>query len=181
VDMELCFSRDGLKWDRPVRGGFIKRGKGPDAPDSMGIYAPNTWLERQDGWLCLYTGTSQPHNAHLKESDTHVRICGARFPKERFVGLAASGTAGGFLTDPFFLSRKNITVDANIRGWLRADLCDAFGRKLPGFHLMDSIPVQGDSQNHILRWNKEDVNRHRYECLRVRFEFEEGEVYSVSF
>lgn len=105
----------------------------------------------------------------------------ATFYKNRFVGLSAGRTPGGFITSPLFPSRDEIYVDASIRGWLKAELCDAFGRKLPGFHLNDSIPIRGDNEKHILRWKGASISDHRFECLRLRFEFMDGEVYGVNF
>ena len=84
------------------------------------------------------------------------------------------------MTEPFFPAGE-IRIDADIRGWLRAELCDAFGRKLPGFHLMDSIPVKGDSESHVLRWKNSSVADHLFECLRLRLEYSEGIVYGIGF
>jgi hypothetical protein len=103
------------------------------------------------------------------------------FQKNRFVGMAADRVPGGFMTEPFFPSQAEVHLDANIRGWLRAELCDAFGRKIPGFHLMDSVPIQGDSEAHTLKWKSASVAEHRHECMRLRFEFAEGEIYNLAF
>jgi len=175
MDTDLCFSRDGRRWQRPVRGGWIPRTE--HAMDSAGIYASNSWIDRGENWLTLYTGTPRAHNAGVCETE----VMGAVFAKTRFVGVAAGRTPGGFLTEPFFPSKPEITLDASIRGWLRAELCDAFGRKLPGYHLMDSVVMHGDSKSHVLRWNAAGTADRRFECVRVRFEFAEGEVWSLGF
>ncbi|MDH7480823.1 MAG: hypothetical protein QHH26_02455 [Armatimonadota bacterium] len=178
MDTDLCFSRDGSYWERPVRGGWIPRSEeGSGAMDTKGIYAANSWVDLGNQWLVLYFGTPDPHNAKVHR----VKTMGSCFAKNRFVGLSAGRTLGGFITDPLFPSREEICVDANIRGWLKAELCDAFGRKLPGFHLNDSIPVQGDCEEHILRWKNASIADHRYECVRLRFEFVDGEIYGVNF
>ncbi len=177
-DLMLCFSRDGRAWQRPVRGGLIPRR--PGEVDSMGVYAPNVWLDLGDRWLILYTGTPDAHNAP-RESRQGVTPLGATLRKNRFVGLATGVTPGGFLTEPFIPAAPQITVDADIRGWLRAELCDAFGRKLPGHHLMDAVLLQGDSEAHVLRWRDQSADAHRYEAVRLRFEFAEGIIYGVGF
>ena len=178
MDTDLCFSRDGRKWQRPVRGGWIRRSpEGSGAMDTKGIYAVNPWVDRGGKWLTLYSATPQPHNSRVYESGMMAAV----FPKNRFVGLSAGRTPGGFVTEPFFPSKEEVYLDADIRGWLRAELCDAFGRKLPGFHLMDSIPIQGDSESHVLRWRDAGIADHRFECVRVRLEFAEGEVYHLAF
>jgi hypothetical protein len=177
-DLMLCFSRDGRHWQRPVRGGLIPRR--PGEVDSMGIYAPNVWLDLGERWLILYTGTPDAHNAP-RESRRAMAPLGATLGKNRFVGLAAGATPGGFLSEPLIPAAPQITVDADIRGWLRAELCDAFGRKLPGHHLMDAVPIHGDSGAHVLRWRDQATDGHRYEAVRLRFEFAEGVIYGVGF
>lgn len=180
-DLELCFSRDGRRWDRPVRGGFIPREA--DAPDSMGIYPPNAWIARDDGtFLCLYSATTRRHNnTGPAGRRKHGCVMAATFPQDRLVGLAAGRVPGGFLSAPFQPNAEGfITLDANLRGWLRAELCDAWGRKVPGFHLMDAEPITGDSRAHDLRWQAHpDASAHAHHILRLRLEYCEGIVYSI--
>ena len=174
MDTDLCFSRDGYRWERPVRGGWIPRSE--DGLDKMGIYAGAAWMDLGDRWLTLYSGTPVPHNAKSHKSG----VMAASFAKNRFVGLQADRTPGGFMTEPFFPA-GDVRLDADIQGSLRAELCDAFGRKLDGFHLMDSIPIIGDSEGHVLKWKNASTADHRFECLRLRFEYSDGVVYGVSF
>jgi len=176
MDTDLCFSRDGYRWDRPLRGGWIPRSEeGSGMMDTKGIYAGDRWIDRGDRWLILYHGTPEPHNSR----ECVVGMMGAVFTKNRFIGVAAGRVPGGFMTEPFFLSQPEVRLDASIRGWLRAELCDVFGRKLPGFHLMDSIPIRGDSEAHALRWKDAAIADHRFEMLRLRFEYTDGVIYGV--
>lgn len=181
-DLELVFSRDGRTWHRPVRGGFIPRSpETSDAWDSLGIYAPNAWIDEGETWLCLYTGTHLPHNQSRDPTNRPRPIMGARWAKDRFVGLRAGRVAGGFLSEPFYPQGASITVDADVHGWLRAELCDVFGRKHEGYHLMDAVPVIGDERAHVLRWEGVDTSRFCYDAVRLRFEWVDGEVYSIGF
>lgn len=176
MDTDLVFSTDGTRWHRPVRGGWIPRSpEGSATADTCGIYASD-WIETPGDWLCPYGAVSTPHNAR----SFGLRMMAAAFNPERLVGVAADRTPGSFLTAPFFLGEPGLALDADIRGWLRAELCDAFGRKLPGFHLMDSKPVRGDSPIHTLEW-KQTASSHRHEFLRLRFELSDGVVYGVGF
>jgi len=178
MDIELCFSRDGYKWERPLRGAFIKRGaEGTKVMDSAGIYAPNAWIDRNDKWLCLYSGTPNMHN----DSEHNIGVMGATFGKNRFVGLGAGKVKGGFMSDAFILHDNEIKIDADIRGGLKAELCDGFGNKFEGFNLKDSIEVKGNGI-HSLKWSgKEDIACLRYLCFRLRFEYEDGEMYNIQF
>lgn len=61
MDVEWCFSTDGLRWERPQRTAWLGRGE-PSQPDSYGIYA-NAGLVPQGGSSHLfYTGVNESHN-----------------------------------------------------------------------------------------------------------------------
>lgn len=61
MDLEGCFSEDGIHWERPRRGGWIARGA-PGEADSYGIYAPHALVERDGLWHLFYTGVNDAHN-----------------------------------------------------------------------------------------------------------------------
>jgi hypothetical protein len=61
MDLEFCFSSDGIAWQRPSRRPWIARGE-PPAPDCYGIYAPHALVERGGRWHLFYTSTNQSHN-----------------------------------------------------------------------------------------------------------------------
>jgi len=61
MDLEWCFSTDGLKWHRPQRTAWLPRGK-PGEPDSYGIYACNGLVQRDGLWHLFYTGVNSSHN-----------------------------------------------------------------------------------------------------------------------
>ncbi|OGV83759.1 MAG: hypothetical protein A2340_01780 [Lentisphaerae bacterium RIFOXYB12_FULL_60_10] len=183
-DLELVFSRDGKSWHRPLRGGFIPRpARNSGARDREGIYPPNAWIDEGDTWLCLYTGTPVRHREALSKDPAHTTaIMGARWRKQRLIGLAAGKVPGGFLSDVFCPQGDTIRIEADVRGWLRAELCDVFGRKLPGFHLMDSLSVEASGgPETVLRWKDRPTTPFRYDMVRVRFEFSDAELYSLSF
>jgi hypothetical protein len=145
--------------------------------DTTGIYAMAPWLDLGDKSLAIYAATPNPHN----KGPFAWKPMGAVFPKNRMVGIGAGSVTGGFMSEPFFPRDAEIRLDANIRGWLKAELCDAFGRKMPGFNLRDSIPIHGDSESHVLAWKNAAVADHVFECLRLRFEYQDGEIYNFAF
>ncbi|HYG76319.1 MAG TPA: hypothetical protein VEK08_15040, partial [Planctomycetota bacterium] len=179
VDLELVFSRDGRKWERPIRGGFIPRE--PGGRDAEGIYPGNAWIDLGNEWLCLYTAYARKHSQYADERLPKSCIAAARWPKHRFVGLRAEKVSGGFLTPVFYPRSAEIRIDADIRGWLKAELCDAWGRKLDGYHLQQSIALTVDSPSHVLRWRNAETSKYTCDPVRLRFEFSDADVYSVCF
>ncbi|MFV1969138.1 MAG: hypothetical protein ACC628_27265 [Pirellulaceae bacterium] len=61
MDLEWCFSSDGIRWERPQRGPWLARGK-PGEPDSYGIYAPHAMVFHSQKWHLFYTGVNSAHN-----------------------------------------------------------------------------------------------------------------------
>lgn len=178
MDLELIFSRDGRRWERPLRGGFIPRE--PGGRDAEGVYPPNAWIDRGDNWLCLYTGSARKHNQHARTDLPRNCIMAASWAKHRFVGLRAGHVPGGFLTPVVYPQAAEIRLDADVRGWLRAELCDAWGRKIEGYTLEDSITVHGDATAHVLRWRDRDTGEFRHDPVRLRFEYTDADVYGVA-
>ena len=182
MDLELCFSRDGLHWNRPLRGGFIPRG-GIDEIDYYSIYPANRLLESGDDWLMLYDGGNWKHNHQLPEGVVTRRnaVMAARVPKRRLAGLQTNAGLRGTLELQCIPGTAEITVDADVRGQLRAELRDIFDRPLEGYHLDEALPVQGDSTTHTLRWQEDRTSQpYRYDALIVRLEAFDATIYGVN-
>lgn len=182
MDIELCFSRDSHVWHRPLRGGWIPRG-GIDEVDHYSAYATSRLIEQGENWLMLYRGSNYKHNRELPEGVTERR-CGnlvAEIPKGRFAGLRATERMVGSLTlKPFNIGAKYITVDADVRGRLQAELRDPYGRPLSGYELNGCRPITGDSREHVLEWCGKSCGQYRYDTVSLRIEIEDGILYSVT-
>ena len=183
MDIELAFSRDGIRWARPLRGGWIPRG-GPDAIDAGMVQAPNRTIPLGGGRrLMLYTGRSILHNHTLAPGVAKRRqaIMGAIARGGRLVGLRANeGQTGRLLTRPFIPAGAAIAVDADVRGGrLRAELCDPFGAPFEGYRLLDADPVSGDGR-FALTWGGKDSGAYRYDAVQLRIEgFAGGTLYRI--
>lgn len=66
MDLEWCFSTDGLTWERPRRTPWLARGDKRE-PDSYGIYAGSSIVQHQSRYHLFYTGVNSAHN----EKDSH--------------------------------------------------------------------------------------------------------------
>ncbi len=61
MDLEWCFSPDGLTWHRPLRSAWLPRGD-EHQPDSYGIYGPSFLVQRGGQWHLFYTAVNSAHN-----------------------------------------------------------------------------------------------------------------------
>jgi hypothetical protein len=69
MDVEWCFSSDGVNWVRPYRNlPWIERGW-PGEPDSYGIYPGSSMVFDQDKWWLFYTGCNYIHNRKQSHGD----------------------------------------------------------------------------------------------------------------
>ena len=178
MDVELCFSRDGRQWSRPIRTPWLPRG--PEKHDSLMVYAPNRLIDAGEHWLLLYTGSNHLHNASRPEGSHKPRsvTCAARFPKRRFLGLRAQGS-GQLWTRPFIPKKREIRLDAAISGQVRAELCDPYGTPLPGLSRVEAVPLTGDSTEHVLRWKDGNSARYQYDAVSLRLAIADATVYAI--
>ncbi len=101
--------------------------------------------------------------------------------KHRLLGLDTGSNGRGSLhTKAFILGEDQITVDAEIKGSMCAELCDPFGKPLAGFEKLKSIPVTGDSARHILRWENQPLEPLVYDPISLRLEIDNGILYSIT-
>jgi hypothetical protein len=57
MDIEWCFSSDGLKWQRPYPGAWF-----PRSQELLGVYAPHSLVFHGRQWHLFYTGCNYNHN-----------------------------------------------------------------------------------------------------------------------
>ncbi|NWG12672.1 MAG: hypothetical protein HXY20_03960 [Acidobacteria bacterium] len=177
MNVEMVCSRDGRRWHRPMRGAWVPRGpKG--SVDSVRIYMPSHLVDRQKDWLCLYTGFDTRHDQDAASG--RQAIHGLEIPRYRFAGLAPRNSLTARIrTNPFILPGTAVKIDAAVAGELRAELCDAFGKPLPGLTIADCVPFAGDSEAHVLKWKNAGTADYQYDAVSLRLEWEGGTVYSV--
>jgi len=183
MDLEICFSSDGIRWDRPLRGGWIPRGE-PGEPDCMSVYPVQGVLKQGEHWLVPYGAGNSPHNASLGYFDmSQYRNAGylARVHQDRLIGLSTTDNIPGHLiTKPFMIHEGPLALDADVQGVIRYSLCDAFGEPLPGYSTNDCEPVTGDSHCHVLRWSDgKDASAYRFDAVVLRLELNRATVYAI--
>ena len=73
LDIEPCFSSDGLTWQRPLRQAWIPRDAPGTTAASYLLHAPHA-LVRHDGlWHLFYTGGNFAHNHRHTHGDAETR------------------------------------------------------------------------------------------------------------
>jgi hypothetical protein len=62
MDLEWCFSENGVDWQRPARSAWLPRSAPGVLPDSYGIYASHSLVQHGGKWHLFYTGMNDAHN-----------------------------------------------------------------------------------------------------------------------
>lgn len=62
IDIEPCFSTDGITWQRPLRQPWITRDAPGTTAGSYLLHAPHAMVQRDGRWHLFYTGNNFAHN-----------------------------------------------------------------------------------------------------------------------
>lgn len=64
IDIEPCFSTDGIHWERPHRRPWVTRDAPGTTAASYMLHAPHAMVQRDGLWHLFYTGGNFAHNHH---------------------------------------------------------------------------------------------------------------------
>ncbi len=68
IDIEPCFSADGVHWQRPARRPWLPRGDSTQI-DSYILHSPHSLVQRDGKWWLFYTGGNFSHNHRDSHGD----------------------------------------------------------------------------------------------------------------
>jgi hypothetical protein len=206
MDVQLCYSRDLLVWNRAYRTPCIPTGE-PGSWDEMFVIVATPAL-LDDTIYIPYCGHNLGNAEHLRIGDEVKTFKdGDRLPdgriasgaiglatlkRDRWVSRAPVRKFGVLQTKPLYCARGALQVNADaLNGSVRAELVDHLGRPVEGFTRMDCDPFTGDSLEHTVTWNgTSDFSEligdsYHYprvsRLLAVRFYLEEAKLFSFSF
>lgn len=183
IEIQLAFSRDGIRWSRlPHRPVFIPHGLPGSAGGFMIIPAQEplvTGSEIYHYWTEHYT----PHSVVGHK----VLSYRGRMRMDGFVSLAADAAMGNLITRPFTLQSDSITVNAVTHGGqIVADLVEPYwhdpeGKAIEGFAASDFDVFKGDSIAHRLSWRgRDDLRPLRGRRLMLRMALTHAEIFSFT-
>lgn len=148
VEVELCYSGDGLRWQRVAPGiPFIPNGEAGSY--DFGCCYASPPVETGGQLRFYYMGGSGTHY-HLKETG----LCLAVIDRNRLAGVT-SRENGEFTyqTRKMILDPTNVTLCMDLEnGEVRCELLDENGSVLPGFSQAECIPVKESGDRIPLKW-----------------------------
>ncbi len=187
MDVQLAFSRDGLKWDRlPQRPCFLPRGGEGEFDNAMIIPAFGT-VEVDGDLRFYYNGRPTLHddNSGQRIEDSAVGLAVA--PMGRLIGRRADGQQGFLLTHPLVIDGDELRLDAQVPGHgqltvevVEPDKYEPGGKTVPGFGAADCAVIQGNAVDLPVTWKGRSLAALRGKRVRLRFGMKVSTLYSFT-
>jgi hypothetical protein len=101
-----------------------------------------------------------------------------------FISVHAAHAKGTFLTKPLKFAGNKLELNYSTAGAgeIRVELQNAQGRPIPGRTLADCDPIQGDAiAGHVTWKGTEDLSPYAGQPVRLRFEMNEADIFSLKF
>ena len=191
TDVELCWSRDGKRWERhPERPIFIENSPftAETKYDWGLIYVCQGLVERGDEMYLYYRGDGA---LHFGTPGALGNFCLATLRKDGFVSLGTTGFSehpGYMLTRPMLCPGGRLRINAKtqaggaVRVAVRSGDGIQDGEYLDGWNFEDMPAFTGDSTDFVLDWNgKPNFEALKGESIRLHFWFDNAELYSFHF
>jgi hypothetical protein len=194
LDVQLTYSRDGVKWERPRDRTPIIPNGGPGSPDEGVIFLPAVAPIVLDGdTYIFYTAVRFGHNsrtmsAYLEAHDYDLRgstTCMlATMPEDHWVSLDAGDTEGYVTAKAWHIGLK-LLVNASAKGGtIAAEYLTPYGQPIKGFTRDDCIPITGDGKAQQIRWKSGasgwDLNSEHRGGVLTRFYLKNAKLYSYT-
>ena len=190
---EVCFSRDGIHYERNYREPFIPRGaKG--SFDCVGVM-PDAFIPHGDRVFIYYLGTNWRSEVTAKElGDRTVRAVGlATVPIDGFVSVFGGKLDfGEMVTRAFGFKgfRLYLSGEPAIKGGatgvdesdVRVEILSPNHEPLPGFTFQDADPITDIGIAHAVTWGgKHDLGELKGKTIKLRFYFKNSKLNSFQF
>ena len=175
-DAIMMTSRGGNKYDRTFMESFIKPGIGLQNWVSRSNYPELNVIQTGPEEMSLYVShdNAQP-TKHLRRYT--LRLDG-------FASLNAPYSGGEMITKLLTFSGKELVLNfaTSAAGFIKVEILDQEGNKIPGFELENSKEIIGNEIEKTVTWksnpNLEKLNN---KPVRLRFVMKDADLYSLKF
>jgi hypothetical protein len=168
----LAWTRDGQHWVRDTEHFF-------DPDPKIGAWDhTHAWIDDQllvGDRLRLYYGGYKNGHKHNRFVERQIGL--VSLPRDRYVAREAGSETGTLRTVPLTVEDGELSVNADVRGELRARLLDATGQPLAGFDFADCQSIHGDSLTHPICW-KGDLATLTGRPISIEFQFHDTSLYA---
>ncbi len=186
IDVELCWSRDGIRWERhPERPKFIETEEKGKIGGYMVYPAHQPVIYGDSLYIYVNAHSRFPHN-HQQENWENV-VYRTKLRMDGFVSLDAGCQMGNLVTRPFVLESDKITINAATQGgYIIAELAEPYwydpkGKVIEGFSADEFDVFRGDSNCHELSWRgNSDLSKIKGKRIMLRMAMVHSQLYSFT-
>ena len=182
IEIELAFSRDGIRWDRlPTRDLFMGLGTqhGQGADFDSGMIIVNRPVVVGDELWFYYTGYKATHTDF---SNTYgVGLAVSRL--DRLIGRSTPRGEGGLLlTRPLTWKGNALEINASSAdGAIQVEVLSESGETIEGYDRAASVVFSGDSLRQRIQWEGgRTMDRLDGRRVRLKFYLSNATVYSFA-
>ncbi len=177
MDLEFAFSRDGLRWERPLRGGWVRRelesGYGTMLLPSRGLFTDG----REKAFV--FAGFNYRHDEAAELKFRRGVICKGTFHEDRLIGVASLPKGQSqLLTNPFVLTQEKLFLLGDLEGRVTASLKNLHGEEIKGASHLNSALEEIEPGKFQLSWEGVDLAERRFvDVYRLEVAFEKSQLF----
>lgn len=172
----LITSRDGVQFDRTFMEAWLRPGRDP-----------NNWGDRSTmpAWGILQTADDEMSvyfSQHYRFDSAHM--CRGVLRLDGFASAHAGYPGGELVTKPIRFTGRQLVLNyaTGAGGSVAVELQNRFGQPLRNYELTSATRRYGDEIAGTYRWTTtNDVSSLEGEPIRLRFVFEDADLYSYRF
>ncbi len=175
-DAVLISSRDGLRFQRTFREGFVRAGLDQGNWGNRNNMTAWGILQTSPEELSIYLGE------HYKLPTCRLRRHTLRL--DGFASVQAGFAEGSFLTNPLTFTGRELLLNYSTSavGFIRVELQDELSRPVPGFSLDACPEIYGDQVKRVVSWKEgSDLSRWSGKKVRLKFQMKDADLYSIRF
>jgi hypothetical protein len=168
TDIVFATSRDGLRFERPVKDAFILPGLDPAAWGNRANYAAYHIVPTSAEEISIYASGGRRYTLRT----------------DGFMSIHAPMDGGEIITKPLVFEGKKLILNfaTSAAGEIKVELQDAHGTPIPGFTLADAKPLIGDAIERTAAWHTgNDLNALAGKPMRLRFVMSDADLFSIRF
>lgn len=182
IEIQLAVSRDGIQWKR-YHDPYIPLGRDTET-DGGCLYIGVGMIRQGDEIYQYYTGSPWTHGSYPYQPELSNAIFRTVQRLDGFVSVDADHTGGELTTHPIIFDgeRLHLNIDCGAMGEAWAEIQDAAGNPIPGYHMEDCISVDRNGVAQEVWWkNGPDVSGQTGQSVRLHIKLRSSKLYAFQF
>lgn len=181
--IQLAWSGDGLRWNRPWRETWLDVGREGSFDSGMVLGPADPIFWKKETWF-PYGGFPIRHDSTRQDWQSAIGMAVTRL--DGYAAWEANEEVGEIVTQPFHCEGGQLFINAEAKkGSVLVEVMDKQGKAMDRFELGACRSITGDTLeegNGWVQWKKEkDLGRLKGKEIQLRFRLKNARLYSYRF